>query len=559
MGIPTFSVDDHSIFLVLPFQLKQWLFEPLKITNTALIEHPAMPPAWSKKLCAGESGKVDERYKQVWQERQMCAPSADLHDFVRMLLGDSSAGTAVGARWLSLTETGRNLFTNSAGNIGPGIDFQLRKEAQERIGATGLARATLLIENIGICRFPSDEAFVVIQFNLKKSGSDKLHLVIVEVLHAICHVLSSEKGSSPIENKRNPDAYLAWNLPPSRDAQVDVEQPRFSLSHLADLLIRSSGLVSRDNAPELRWQRVFTYTGARVSQNDNPSELDEFAFRLAKHYTTDYIPVPDEIVKSLLQPFTNIRHAFSLEGGSILISGKDDDGRKVGFLDKFVQSRVPDTYFQIALAAFHEFSLLLHLSQQKPVLVENMHKLAKKFIVFRRNVENFEETQFKLFEYRASSRFSYVSLISQHNDAYIQWRRVFSIDKILEDVTHDSNTALETARSISQNKWRPLSLPAVFLGLFFGISELFSKANELMFSVDEKLLLSNVIGKSPPSNSSLCERLGSGQVAADCYEKLLHHIHYVEYLQTATTVAVATLITVLAFKLKPGEFLGGGE
>lgn len=339
----------------------------------------------------------------------------DLHEAVCLALG---AGVQDGARrcapCLALTPAGRALVNGDSlrppgdpatlpgFRRGSGLRIALGKRAQERMPAiTGRSPEILLsVDSMQVLVLTSGIGLVVTTLSL--GGTAPTLSALQEAVHAISHARRSALG---------------W-------ACIDGAQLGFSLHGLVAAI-----LVGVDIAP-LPANRLFTYSFAHLATSARV-DLPVAAWRLSRHYTSDYAP-PSDMARHggtiILQPFVTITHAASLEGLATLVGG---DGEHASHA---AGGTLEQRYVVLALLAYHEYVLLLGLAQQaagspdatigaKARHAEDTVELAQlmaHFLLFRRRF-----------------RIALASEVTMHNQAYEAFRGALCNDSLERKMRED--------------------------------------------------------------------------------------------------------------------------
>ena len=324
----------------------------------------------------------------------------DLHEAVCLALG---AGVQDGARrsapCLALTPAGSALVngdslrprgdpaTLTGFRRGSGLRITLGKRAQERMPATAGSNPEILlsIRSMQVLVLASGIGLVVTTLSL--GGATPTLSALQEAVHAISH---ARRGA------------LGW-------ACIDGAQPGFSLHVLVAAILAGVDIVP------LPANRLFTYSFAHLAASARV-DLPAAAWRLSRHYTSDYAPPADTAWGSgtaILQPFATVTHAASLEGFATLVDG-DGEHASHG-----AGGTLEQRYVALALLAYHEHVLLLSLAQQaagSPDVVTSaqarhaedgveLARLVARFLLFRRRF-----------------RIALASEVTMHNQAYEAFR-----------------------------------------------------------------------------------------------------------------------------------------
>lgn len=242
-----------------------------------------------------------------------------------------------------------------------------------------------------------------------------------------------------------------------------------SIKSLADIVeniapIFKNGLARR--SPGM-WRKSFCFSAVKVDFESTGSELaNEFGFRLARQYNDKYLPSSEIIARSVFQPFEQISHICSIEGGAVVVRAKEQSE----YLDKFINDDAKSVYFPICLLAFIEYLSLITLANHE---CKNINFSSAK----KSDFDHLASIRKTIYNFKLNYRFNNISQISMRNDIHYKWREVFKAMELLEELsgdTHEIESYIRNSLELDKQK----SLKTVEILVFLGgglmaISEFF--------------------------------------------------------------------------------------
>jgi hypothetical protein len=262
--------------------------------------------------------------------------------------GANALGRGRAAACMRLTARGRALFNGdwarpsgdprSIAGYGSerGLRLTIGDAAAARIAPPGSDASDVLlvrVDDLQFLHFASGIGFAVISLSVPYAASSD---AVLEALHDITAVRGRKTLSWACVNDRT----RGFTLP-------DLLEPVLSAA--------SCGLQG--------WNRLFTASYLRLAALPEDGSPEQLAWRLSRHYTSAYVPAEASALVGtmVLRPFSDIVHAASLEGVSMVAGGEE------GFVATGLLDRFETAYFPLALLAYHEFVMLLGLSQDAAV------------------------------------------------------------------------------------------------------------------------------------------------------------------------------------------------
>jgi hypothetical protein len=365
-----------------------------------------------------ESRKLDG---SLWEEVQdgSLRASLDLSPAVLRALGQVSHSKALSDRipGIKLTAKGIRLLNGRYATPGgnpqqwepgdklryrpdlDGLSIKLTKAAQDRLKGSAMTAGSqqelfLDIKQVSAI-FPSRYCMLIAELEVSSNVPGALSpLVIEEALHVLSK--RSRTGECSLASLNN--------------------GPGIDLHDLLEATVPEQRFIVDDRL------RVFHYAALVLDRfPDDPAPIEALAFRCARHYTSDYDIVRDEVGKSLYRPFETVVHAFALEGAASIANGSD-----LFLHDQFL-SHVKQVYLWLVVLAYHEQSYLLELVHRENFLIGTPQRRAEEF---RKLIDDF-------LEFRLRHRMPLVSHIEMHNQAYHALRHHLRLDELIQKVTHD--------------------------------------------------------------------------------------------------------------------------
>ena len=218
--------------------------------------------------------------------------------------------------------------------------------------------------------------------------------------------------------------------------------------------------------------RLFTYVAAIADKATiNRGDAAQYAYVLSRRYTSDYDINPAQIDEALYTPFSNVVHSSTLEGGAVVtfvdIEKDKDKVKTKEFLHQFTNDAVPNAYWPLLQLAYNEYLTLLRMSQDVYFHgdIKNPSKQE------HRNMENYKES---LLLFRMNYRFSHASNITMHNQVFNNWRKAFSSEDILKEVTQDVEEVESYLSDYLQKKAHAkLEIGSILIGVIVLLSGVF--------------------------------------------------------------------------------------
>lgn len=400
----------NRIYLLIPIQAVCWRkFDSNATISSISYNNPALL-CWKRYIENQKNGKSDRTHiNNYWEAVPGIVASKDLHVSARRVIGEVQKGERAKGQYLSMAKIGSEQLGKKD------ISVRLSPSAYARMGVDrDSIDLKLTLKKPFLYRFDTEENILCLDFELTISNGSRE--VSAAVLSEVVYLLSHNSSSSN-------DA-LSLSL--------EGEVQKFSIADLASSLITSTGMVREDEINQKEWTRFFSYVAVSVDKKDSLN--DELAYRLAKRYTSSYSIEPLRIKPAIFKPFSTVTHCCTLEGGSLIVDTSD----QIEVLENLLANPVPHVYLPIALMSYHEFTLLLKLSQEKSGAI---------------NERRLDEQREKLFVYRTKYRFSYLSLLEHHNDVYLLWKKSFGVEKLLDDVTADVDLTEKELSSRTKKKF----------------------------------------------------------------------------------------------------------
>lgn len=410
-AVATPSIPEHSIYVMLPFQVPVTQTDALSDSLTSLTLHAlsdsSFPLVHPGRLASGNPPLFAQGQFRLGDDLQ------DSVAFAFGVLARQGDLTRSMPCW-SLTQAGRNVMAGDAlrppgdprglpgYRAGNGLVLPLGTQAKHRLAEVGdpeLSELTARVLGLDVIVLPSGIGFALLRLGV--AGNPGLGPV-QELLHAIGH------GNR---------ASLRW-------ACRDETQPEFNLSTLVSTLLAPAGILLRPR------NRLFTYVVLRCTSMW--TEAEAAAFRLSRHYTSDYLlGTPDGMAEGtvFLRPFTSVLHAASLEGFATLLSEESAHVTHGG------AGTITQRYLVLAILAYHEHVLLLDLAQQAagprngPVLNAEAEAAADR--------SRLAELVTHFLALRRRFRVPLASEVTMHNEVYGALRQVLRNDELERRIAQD--------------------------------------------------------------------------------------------------------------------------
>lgn len=406
--------------------------------------------------------------------------TSKVHTFVESILsGRTLAGLesnasefALSLRPHELSDEAIQLLNGRLGASGEGLSLvQLSQSARRRLGQAGadpnmlprirLTKLRFVVTGMGI-------GLLVAEFEHLTTDAQPLTLdTIAEVLPELARVRSVREAPA-----------LAWapfprafpNRPLAAPAPEPLDGGLYTLLSsllpgIGDQLTSPPRCMSTTHRVLLSsyWGRAFTYTTVLTKQRlPDAKAAQAAAFRLSRKATSDYQPETSFVQDSVMQPFSGITHAFSEEGGALIVESDKDD-KDAQFRQDLHNGVSGQCYLPLAVWSFHEHVCLLTMSAEAAEVAPSRSGSSQ----YKRLVEHCDRVQ----DFRLHYRFAHASRISQHNIIYSAWRRSLSLDRLLDDLSSDIEAARDGVRNaLDERRQHILAILAIGAGLF-GLSE----------------------------------------------------------------------------------------
>lgn len=367
------------------------------LTHTQLLANfPALPNVKDKILA-----RCGDR--QVWEPIRPAVADA-FYPHIRTLLGGEMPALL---RSYELSQTAYLLLDGGFGKTGKGLVWRPSASAKKRLG--GACERV----SVSFCRGTNKS---------DKPDKPRLHLFglgcgLLEVSLSVCESCDFGLVKEFVYDFSRAKNKIAW---------AEDESESFLLKDIIGGLLGQNAGQSAVGLSGLNNLRYFSYVAVRCAGVVESETLGKMAFGLAHRQTEDYYPVLETFKKSIYQPFDNISHATSLEGGATVLCVADTSlGSE--HIETFINNVLKNTYIPMFMMSYFEFSYLVSLiSRGSPNI-----NLAQKDEAVIRQLEHIRE---QILTYRFYYRFIKVSQLSQHNDFYEHWRKTFDNDKIMQDL-----------------------------------------------------------------------------------------------------------------------------
>ena len=478
--------------------------------------------------------------------------SDDLHRHIALVLGRSDQsveltpedGKPSHASYYELSPAARNVLSGRWGQRGSGFEVALSPSALRRLGASTAAPISVRarIEAAHLQLFRSEIGILILECSYRcESGDVQFAEVILEANYQLCRVGAA--GSHSLSWAESDDGDTS-----ARNNSTDGgrhHQASFSLDVIAKALV-TCGAVEVDldeDAPPLEFDwmtttRVFSYCAVQFRHPFvDRTAYRHFAYRLCNKYTKDYSIRSESLESSLVSTFDNVIHGASVEGGCVVV---EESG--VEFLNTYATNAGRRVYLPLALISFHEFRHLLRLTQESAIHVRQKDTPERQVVKLR-------ELQHDLINFHLFFRFSHASLISVHTLVHQSWRRAFSLDQMLEEVTSDVVEAEkvlsaeaarveEAAARQKEHRWRTWSTVATWVAAYFALSHgIEIWAHKSLFDPQLQLMTLKVFSK---------------QATVSDFEALQQRLHQTELVLEGFAVLLAIAIAAFVYWKNPG-------
>jgi len=270
-----------------------------------------------------------------------------------------------------------------------------------------------------------------------------LWILSMQVLHfasgtGLALVTLEWKGAQPLTLEKL--QLLLSRLTPNRQKDVlswaqfadPAQDQRFSLSWLLGQV-----LVPAACSFEV-WSRFFTVVYAALPAGTDANALSNAAWRLSRQYSEGYTAEPGWPGTELYAPFTDIRHALSLEGAATVATGDSDFVTNGGLLGRFDTCYVP-----LAALAYHEHAYLLDIAQEAACIPPG-NDAAAQAQALRRLTDRF-------LRFRLRYRLPLASDITMHNAFYEKARRALQLEALENKLGQDVVDAQAHLRRLSED------------------------------------------------------------------------------------------------------------
>ncbi len=377
-----------------------------------------------------EEMKRGERQTPVWREKKNTPLSPDFHAHLQTMFGNNRGETRPGhdrhdwafrAHPVLKAEHLPNIFDLFGGGRGStGLEVKLPDSAWQRLLPDAGEPNTspwqpILIKELALHLFGTGIGVVAIHISVDPGqGSTLSTQTLLETAGVLCRL-------------RNPPD-LRWCGRAAKGNNQHRIQAHTTLQAIVDAFLQPAR--SRNGAFKLERgpaSRLFSYIAVSTEETLSAPQRSELAFRLARRYSDAYLPAQQVMESGLYQPFDNITHAISLEGGAVLLEHR---GRQSEFLGNYLSNPVATAYRPLVLLAYQEYLALLAMTQGFTLPVD-----------FGEPSQTHHDALLRykdwLLHFRLNFRFSHASTVSMHNDFYEKWRSAFSLNTLLQDATDD--------------------------------------------------------------------------------------------------------------------------
>ena len=364
-------LSDHACFVFVPIRIAQrktlaeaelTLQDRVAAASRVRSDSGAAPPRdtipW---LPASERETLlaEGRRTRIWEPAPMNV-GPDLYPHVRRMLGDAATSTGTNALCFRLADLPRRLLQGRSlagrGETEPGahdkqarhklvlaFSAAARSRIAARLGSAGCDALELHIEHMQLVVYRTGFGTVVAQLSLRTlDGSPLPPYCLVEAVTSLARF-----------NK------LEW-----RHAAGDAPAP-IVLSRGATPFTFSDIVSSLHAGEDIggTGRRLFTATYAQFKHAPDPDARRHFALQLARHYSDDY-RIADAIGGTCtIADFENVMHMVSMEGCATIVDLAPPSGLNVpDFVVNFKTATFERTYLPITVLAYHEFTALLHFS-----------------------------------------------------------------------------------------------------------------------------------------------------------------------------------------------------
>ena len=446
-------LTNHCCFLIYP--LSDCNFPPrtdLTLGDLADAQRTAAKTPKGKPWLADDAlaGISDKRRRLPLWEPGSLKPGNDFFPYIRRLLGEETSPSAapeqaldphtVVYRWsesLCKLVQGKRLAyprdTPAEQRRPRQLMLQLTPSARKRIigRLPSWTGDTLQVEILDLHQivFRTRHGFLVAKIRLAAPSMEGLHpALLVEGLCSLCRI--NDLSWQPAADAALPPTLA---LAPAQAPEPTAEsaptktrssQDRFTLGSLIHGLNCKPGKGGKA-------KRVFSTSYIEFRQRPDPEALDQLLTRLARHYSDDYL-LPDIHDGSVdVTHFENVSHRFALEGCATAVDlSAYAPGDPPDFLDHYLDTTYRGHYLPIILLAYHEFCVLLHLTNDASFWPRQGDEKA--------SIERMQQIRQDVTAFMLCFRFSFVSRIGMHNETNQALRKVFGLDWMLDELNNDS-------------------------------------------------------------------------------------------------------------------------
>lgn len=404
--------------------------------------------------------------------------------------------------------------------------------------------AEAILEGVYALAHPSDRGQSIIHGSVKKlRASDNikkgapLSRIEVEVAAAEDKRAKREFEFRMLtqDHSEHPDA-IALNDCAKGDVCISYRTGKlgtFQLSALAEALLQ--GCENLVNV--LPHRRFFSYVYVRSDESLSDIELQNLCYRLGSKFNSDYSVKKGEIDREVVQPFENVFHVMTTQGGSVAIRAGD---LAPEFLQTYLSKAVVPAYLPLAVLSFHEY---LHLKQ----LTQGSSRLPDPRIADE-DVDHMKKLRERLLDFRLYYRFSHVSMMSHHNVIHQAWRKALTLDHMLDELARDVSEAEKVLRDnldeIKEDRWRWFGAIGAGTAGFVVAHELLDVILRLVFPNEKWLLLAL---KGDGQEWSGIERNEQYASAIEFF----HRLHHAEYWVLGAAIFVGCLAAYVGWKKGP--------
>lgn len=367
-----------------------------------LANSPAVPAVKDKVL---ERCGDDALWQAVETKADIKAEQEVFYPHISRLFGGHSP--TLMRSWV-LGDVGYQLLDGAFGKFGKGIDWQLPSGAKQRIDYQDEC------VNVSFCR--STEK--------KNTSKPKIYLFGLGCgLLELSLSLPKETTFGLVQ-----EFMYAFTRSATRLCWADGGKS-FELGELVAGLLGQNQQKNTLQLFDFQRLRYFSYVTLGVGEGAGAcvggDTLQAMAFSLAHRQTSEYLPILTQFENGIYQPFANIVHAMSIEGGATVLCVNESEYSK-----NFIANPLKSFYLPMVMLSYVEFVYLVNvISRASPTIT--LHKKDKSTILA------LEKIREELLAYRFYYWFSKVSHLTQHNDFYKKWRIMMDSDTLMQEILDD--------------------------------------------------------------------------------------------------------------------------